>query len=152
MKKVIGFFPGYLPITNKMDCLQVQNLLNAHIDAELPKEMSHRIQGHILSCAACGREARELKELSVKLNTLPRGCAPASLKSLIIRSFRKESRPFRTPLSWPVLAFYSNELACCMAVAGFLIGLFLGSSLLSLPGASDYSLLLAYSDMEGFLR
>ncbi len=134
-----------------MDCLQVQNLLNAHIDAELPKEMSDRIQGHILSCASCGREARELKELSVKLDMFSRVSAPVSLKPQIIKSFKKEIRPSRISLSWPVLAFYSNELACCMAVAGFLIGLFLGSSLLSLPGVSDQSLLLAYSDVEGFL-
>ncbi len=37
-----------------------------------------------------------------------------------------------------------------MAVTGFLIGLLLGCSLLSLPGGTpDYSQLLAYTDMEG---
>ncbi len=134
-----------------MDCLQVQELLNAHIDAELPGEMADRIEGHLIRCAACGREARQLKELSTALDTLPKVCAPVSLKPQIIRSFKKEARPSRFSLSWSVLTFYSNEIACCMAVAGFLIGLFLGNSLLSLPGGTDQSLLLAYSDMEGFL-
>lgn len=133
-----------------MNCLQIQKLLHAYIDSELPESLSEQIQKHLEICSACSKEVKELKQLFVKLNTLPEISSPASLTPSIITAFRTAAKPSRMCLYWPLPAFYRNKLTCGMAVTGFLIGLLLGCSLLSLPGGTpDYSQLLAYTDMEG---
>ncbi len=136
-----------------MNCLQVQKLLHAHIDLELPRDTAEQIQNHLKLCSVCSEEAEKLKQLFIQLDSIFETSSPVFLTPLIMKSFQAATRTSsRIHPFWSILACYKNEIVCGMAAAGFFFGLFLGNSLSTLPEIPDYLHLLAYTDMEGLFQ
>ncbi len=136
-----------------MDCLKVREMFSAYLDSELPPNVVRQVRSHLDLCSACAQEVNALRQLTADLENLPAMPMAASLQRRIMKAFRALQPEIIASPRWYSFAFNMDGLACCMAVTGFLIGLFLGgSSLLALPDISGQSCLLACADMEGIFR
>lgn len=135
-----------------MDCLKIREMLSAYLDLELAPNIVRRVRVHLGFCSACAQELNALEQLSASLENLPQNPVPSSLQRRVIKVFRAELPQTILSSRWYAFAFHMDGLAYCMAVTGFIIGLFLGgSSLLALPDISGQSL-VACADMEGMFR
>ncbi len=132
-----------------MECLKVQELLDAYVDSELPPDSAREVQSHLALCSVCGQEAVMLEQLTADLKDLPKIRMPKSLRRRIIKAFRSVRKEMVPVPRWYELVFQMNGLTCCIAVTGFLVGLFLGGSLMAAPDISGQAGLLALADMEG---
>jgi predicted anti-sigma-YlaC factor YlaD len=122
-----------------MDCLKTRKLLNAYMDAELPPVLTERVRCHLDHCSACMLELKALERLTMLLDDLPKVNAPASLTRRTRKAFRAGMQKPTLADRWHTIDLYLDGLTCGMAVVGFLIGLFVGGSLLSLPDVSFHS-------------
>ncbi len=135
-----------------MDCETVKNLLSPYIDSELPPGTANHIQSHLDSCPGCQGEATALQRLSTAMESLPRQAAPSSLNRRIQKAFRIELEETFLEGRWNFLAGYMNAIIYGLAVAGFLVGLFVGTNFFSFPTDTHTPDLIAYSDTEGMFR
>jgi anti-sigma factor RsiW len=50
-----------------MRCEELRELLDLHLDGELPEEMSRKLERHLLRCPDCAYEARALEQTRAML-------------------------------------------------------------------------------------
>lgn len=131
-----------------MECLEIQKLLDAYVDATLPSESAGKVRLHLAGCDVCSREASSLEELIANLQHLPEACMSKSLRQRIIRAFRSVRKEILY-LHCCEVPFSFRGLTYGMAAVGFLVGLLLGGSMLSAADISGQENLLIVADMEG---
>ncbi len=135
-----------------MDCETVNHLLPTYVDSELSHGTATEIQSHLAVCPACQEEAAFLQRLSTAMESLPRPAASGKLNRRIRKAFRIEVEETFLEGRWNFLAGYMDTIIYGLAVAGFLVGLFLGTSFFSFPNTPHTPDLIAYSDTEGMFR
>lgn len=96
-----------------MDCRQVQELLSAYLDGELPAPQQELVARHLDGCQACRREFQIWQQLWQDLLSEP-VAAPADLAARVLARL-----PGRRPPWWQNLAL----------AASLLVGIFLGGQL-----------------------
>jgi anti-sigma factor RsiW len=75
---------------------RARRLLDAYLDGSLDIELRARVDSHLAECAACAREARELKQTAAMLRDLPLAEAPPGLADAVMaRIAAGEGRPPR---------------------------------------------------------
>lgn len=120
-----------------MNCVRLQQVLDAHIDGELDHATSEEIREHLAGCAACIalHANRSALRDAVRAHA-PRYTAPAALQSAIQRSLAQAAKPPRAretktggKLSW----FHAAVFACVTALAGLMAGYWLAQPRPDLP-------------------
>jgi len=141
-----------------MECPEVQELLSAWLDGELPEPLARGVEDHLQVCAACNAEL----ELLQKLQTALLGLSAPPARDLAPLVLARLSRGRRPAVRWGA----SLALAACLV-----LGIFLGHTLTGqlytpaadqngsdtlalevfqeMPQGSFSSLLAAYSLDEG---
>lgn len=96
-----------------MDCRQVQELLSAYLDGELPAPQQEMVARHLASCQACRRELQIWQQLWEALLREP-VAAPADLAARVVARLPGRQRQW-----WQHLAL----------AASLLLGIFLGGQI-----------------------
>lgn len=96
-----------------MDCRQVQEMLSAYLDGELPARQQELVARHLAGCQACRREYQVWQQLWEALAAKP-AAAPADLTARVLARL-----PGRRPSWWQQMAL----------AASLLVGIFLGGQL-----------------------
>ena len=77
-----------------MCCERVRAHLSAHLDGELPPELTAKIVDHLLTCDTCVAEMRSLARIVALLRSLPEQETPANLHGAISSALAR-ARPVR---------------------------------------------------------
>jgi anti-sigma factor RsiW len=121
-----------------MNCQDVQNLLHPYSDGELDLVRSLEIEEHLVSCAACARQEKELRSLRAALSASSLyHTAPASLRdrlqvapSIISPARERPSLATSRKRTWPLVV-----VAAIFAVIGASVTLGLLLSRGTTPGS-----------------
>lgn len=85
-----------------MRCDEIQELIGAYVDGELPQETAVRMERHLLRCAACSYEARTMEQTRAllqeaipasELSPAYREKAAARLLDMLAPHLRPEPEP-----------------------------------------------------------
>ena len=70
-----------------MRCEELRDLLDLHVDGELPEEVTRKLERHLLRCPACAYEARTLEQTGAMLRetVLPAETSPAFRERMAAR-------------------------------------------------------------------
>jgi anti-sigma factor RsiW len=99
-----------------MNCQETSRLIGPLVDDELDVKSAIDVEGHLLRCAACAQEKRELAGLrETARDRLPRFDPPAGLEDRIFAAVAKQTRP-RRRLPWREAALMAAA-ACATLVA-----------------------------------
>ena len=74
-----------------MTCSEIESRLPAYLDGLLPPEEKDRIEGHISTCARCGRALADLKKTAEILRNLEAVEAPPFFEEKIMARVREEA-------------------------------------------------------------
>lgn len=88
-------------------CKEVQNVLEAYVDGDLPTAEEARVRAHLGSCPSCARELALAEAIQRELRSLPLpDCPPEVLRKVVplTRPERRIARPFRAALAAAMLA------------------------------------------------
>lgn len=104
-----------------MNCAEIRNLLDAHVDDELDRAGNLEVEKHLESCAACAAHKKSLLSLRAALqNDALRFSAPESLKRDALH-FAREMDAGRQPREkldaswlWKIFAIGATALALAM--------------------------------------
>lgn len=134
-----------------MDCSNTRELLNAFVDAELTPDLTEKVQHHLDSCPACTSEVAALEQLTKHLDNLPEVHTPATIARRTLNAFRAGMEKPTIADWWHTMSFHMRGVVCGMALAGLLLGLFLGGSFSFLPDTSANSFLISFYNPGGIL-
>jgi anti-sigma factor RsiW len=97
-----------------MKCHEVQDLLSAWLDGELPEAVGADLTDHVARCETCRREWLQLRALDAALDNLAAPVPPGLAEKVTARMRRPPRRP----------GWQSAALAACLV-----LGIVLGGSL-----------------------
>ena len=89
-----------------MTCARVRSRLSEWLDGELEPAAARAVSSHLAECAACARQADELRAISGLLAELPRLAAPEPVAPLVLDRLEIEAEARR-----PALAFLFRGFA-----------------------------------------
>ncbi len=84
-----------------MKCDDWAELLDLYLDHELPKELSLRLERHLMRCAACSFEARTLEQT---ISLLREAVSPAEIPAVAVERMEARLLKHLTPHLKPPVA------------------------------------------------
>jgi anti-sigma factor RsiW len=88
-------------------CEEVQDVLEAYVDGDLPAAGEARVRAHLGSCPSCAAELALAEAIQRELRSLPvPDCPPEVLRKVVPFTLRERrtARPFRAALAAAMLA------------------------------------------------
>jgi predicted anti-sigma-YlaC factor YlaD len=101
---------------NTMNCSDARDLLQAHLDGDLPPETRHAVAAHLRACPACAAEVKTYERLFRRLTTQPIAPPPADFVPGIMERAR----------SARALSMRWMTLKMCAAAACLVLAVLLG--------------------------
>jgi anti-sigma factor RsiW len=105
-----------------VNCADVQNLIDAHVDGELDLVNALAVEQHLASCAVCAKRLENIRSLTGRIGAADLSCrAPARLAERIqallpASEFSERPEPQMTAFRWERWAFAVAALLAVVAV------------------------------------
>jgi len=140
-----------------MDCDRMRESFEPYAAGKLGAEDAARLEAHVRSCPACGRQLRWVTTLKAAVRSAPRPAMPAELRVALLRQARAAVRPQEAParprpgwldslrLSWRAAAGFGFASAFAAGAAFLVFGRF---SAAGTEGLSLDEVLAAHSRYE----
>jgi anti-sigma factor RsiW len=94
-----------------MTCAQAQQLIEPYFDNELDANLTAAVQEHLLSCASCAENHRQLENLRMAIQThVPRYQPPARLQAQVEAAVRSVAVTQRRTPPWQWMAMAASFL------------------------------------------